>query len=667
MESRTPSFPEEPQENLPGGKGQRDPANESRRTRSYPEKPPKPAGIMEAFRINRQAPLPWTRAIGTGASWAIPILVGTWTGHYFYGLLAGMGAMAYLFAGDEPYGRRAVKLLIAMVGMAVCFGAGAWSSAASFWSAAFVLGLIGIGSVILCDAIHVPPFAALFFIFLCAIGTGMPVADPASLLQRVTLVFVGGIPAWLIAMSGWLFHPHGPEARAVAGTYRALAGLLAAVGTEQLLERQHQAAMAMRASEQVLSTVLPGRRRSTYRRLLRLNQQADAVFSAVIQLTAVSSDPVDPQLTTAVRALANALPDTEPVRSLTVPKPAHNVAAVEHLYGEVATAVAIAADQGPDPALVSSVKAPRQSTLGALAGAFDPTHPVVQGALRLGCTLVVAHVTAYIWRAQRPYWVVLSTAAVMLGPSVTATLHRAVQRTAGTIAGALLGVGLLYLHPSGVLIALAVMVSQVLAQLTLVRNYGFLVAFITPLAFLIAHSAHLEMTTNYLVTARLVDILLGSALGVAGSMLLGGRSASNRLPAVLSDALRRGRRLVQSLLTGQRKAAEKDRHLLRTALIDVRTAYHTAVDELVRDRPRLEPLWPAVIVIQRLGWFLNAVSHGQRLLISKDSLAQLHGFFDTLVSAVEDDRPLTPENTPVLPEYPVITQELHDISQRWRG
>jgi hypothetical protein len=68
-------------------------------------------------------------------------------------------------------------------------------------------------------------------------------------------------------------------------------------------------------------------------------------------------------------------------------------------------------------------------------------------------------------------------------------------------------------------------------------------------------------------------------------------------------------------------------HHLRTLLINLRVVYDAAVNELLtRNRSQRESLWPAVIAVKRLGYFLIALSdHDRRQPIAKESLAQVAG------------------------------------------
>ncbi|WP_206106058.1 FUSC family protein [Olivibacter sp. XZL3] len=128
---------------------------------------------------------------------------------------------------------------------------------------------------------------------------------------------------------------------------------------------------------------------------------------------------------------------------------------------------------------------------------------------------------AFLLKLENPYWVPVSCAAVMQGASSKHVWLRGVQRIAGTLAG----LGLTWLiatfNPSSLFIAISIILLQMIVEFLVVRNYTVAVVFITILAVFLAESGS-QMTrhTDLLFTARLVDIILGSFIGVIGGWVL---------------------------------------------------------------------------------------------------------------------------------------------------
>lgn len=80
-----------------------------------------------------------------------------------------------------------------------------------------------------------------------------------------------------------------------------------------------------------------------------------------------------------------------------------------------------------------------------MRNAFDWKSPVLIRALKYGIVLFAADMFALAFGFARSYWIPLSAAAVMLGTTVVFTLHRAIQRSAGTVIGVILAGAILFL------------------------------------------------------------------------------------------------------------------------------------------------------------------------------------------------------------------------------
>ena len=62
--------------------------------------------------------------------------------------------------------------------------------------------------------------------------------------------------------------------------------------------------------------------------------------------------------------------------------------------------------------------------------------------------------------------------------------HRSIQRAIGTIVGVLIASIILATHPTGIMVALFILLLGGLTELFMVRNYAFAVMFITPQLFI---------------------------------------------------------------------------------------------------------------------------------------------------------------------------------------
>ena len=156
---------------------------------------------------------------------------------------------------------------------------------------------------------------------------------------------------------------------------------------------------------------------------------------------------------------------------------------------------------------------------------------VVIGAF-VGLSLLAAHAL----RLERPYWVPVSCLAIIQGASMRAAWMRQAHRIVGTALGLLvfLAIAQVPLGPwgvAGVLTALSFVIETLI-----VRHYGLATVFITPLTILLAEAGQrARATPAHLMEARLVDTVVGAAIGLAGAACL----HNERFRAVVGGALRR--------------------------------------------------------------------------------------------------------------------------------
>ncbi|MFD1674593.1 FUSC family protein [Alicyclobacillus fodiniaquatilis] len=218
-------------------------------------------------------------------------------------------------------------------------------------------------------------------------------------------------------------------------------------------------------------------------------------------------------------------------------------------------------------------------------------------SIRIAIGIFVATLIAYALGDDRPYWVPLGCAAVLLGTHVMATIHRAIQRAIGTSIGIILTGWIFSLHPSFLVLAVLCLVLQTVVELFVVRNYGLAVIFITPLALIVAMTANTGMTPLELVHARLVDNILGCCVGLAMGLLLWRRAASRRLRLVAARAIRSEGDFLQAVLSSQSDDPGDYASFLRemgTVLSHLDDMQQTALHEFPHRAPVTDELWPTI-------------------------------------------------------------------------
>lgn len=139
---------------------------------------------------------------------------------------------------------------------------------------------------------------------------------------------------------------------------------------------------------------------------------------------------------------------------------------------------------------------------------------------------------------DKPYWVPISCLAVMQGMTLLGTWTRHLHRVVGTFIG--LGVTWMFfkLDLNNYELALIMLSLNFIIEYFIVRNYAIAAIFITPLTIFLAEtSGVLVDNENSLIIARLVDIVLGSFIGVVGGLCLHNQNFRLFIEKILKNIL----------------------------------------------------------------------------------------------------------------------------------
>ena len=97
-------------------------------------------------------------------------------------------------------------------------------------------------------------------------------------------------------------------------------------------------------------------------------------------------------------------------------------------------------------------------------------------------------------------------------------LLRASHRLGGTAVGLVVAAGLFALHPAGWELVIVVVMLQTVAELFVVRNYGFAMIFITPLALLMNLLVG-TVPADVLLRDRALETLIGAVVGIGVALV----------------------------------------------------------------------------------------------------------------------------------------------------
>lgn len=150
--------------------------------------------------------------------------------------------------------------------------------------------------------------------------------------------------------------------------------------------------------------------------------------------------------------------------------------------------------------------------------AFDETSRML--LLRVAIVAVLGVLLGAVVDPERSYWIVGAAIAVI---GVAADRRAAFQRGMHRMLGTVLGVGvyalMALLHPAGLWIALLLGVMQFTIEIVVVRHYALALMIITPLVLLLTGAATGQIGSMDVAVERVVDTLVGAALGAASGIL----------------------------------------------------------------------------------------------------------------------------------------------------
>lgn len=140
--------------------------------------------------------------------------------------------------------------------------------------------------------------------------------------------------------------------------------------------------------------------------------------------------------------------------------------------------------------------------------------------LRVAVVAVLGVLLGLVIDPTRTYWIVGSAVAVVgVAAARRAAFERGLHRMLGTVVGAGLYALLALLHPAGLWLALLLGALQFTIELVVVRHYALALVFITPLVLLLTGAATGDIGSMDVAGERIVDTLVGAALGAASGLL----------------------------------------------------------------------------------------------------------------------------------------------------
>jgi uncharacterized membrane protein YccC len=469
-----------------------------------------------------------------------PLIIGVATGKIEYGSYAALGALPVGFVSLRGVSwTRVLAVLAATAGMAVSTFAGATAAWSQPWLLvpivfvwAYVSGLLAaLGPTVVAVVLQWP--VALL------IASALPLA-PGPAGVRAALVLAGGLWQCLLVITSWTVNRGSAERTAVASSYRALADYAAGLADGRLEPPPPGPLLA----SSVLADPNPLMRTAARQDLLDLAVEADRIRSTLtaLAISQAGEDSGPPgrsvlEGTAAVLSELAASIEARPRQRADYLEAArrevHRISprdgtswewADEALLGQLRNAGRTAerlndaervpAAAGRPPRLQPGWIRDAWLTLRASAGTSSEGG---RHALRLAVVSAAAELIVHASGLGHGYWAVL-TIFIVLRPDYSSTLYRGLQRAAGTIVGAGLGLATAELARVSLAAVLAgIAVSLVAAYAVFTVNYLLYAVFLTDFVVVLLHL--LGLPAGPTAIARLIGTGIGTGLAVLAYLL----------------------------------------------------------------------------------------------------------------------------------------------------
>lgn len=616
--------------------------------------------VKGAFAINK-TPFPLSRALCAGICSATPTLIGILFNHFSYGLMASIGGFAYLYVWNEPYLQRAKKIFLVAASFSVLMMLGVLTSSSTILFS-LLIGLVGALVTFIFGALKIPGPASIFFVMIFSMSSATH-PDPHLAWLYGGLVMLGGIFSWIVAMIGWFWHPYGPETKAVHAVYTEIARLIDKVGTDQFdLACEKTVQILNNADTVLLAGYSPWHSSLSYKRLYLLNNQANLIFSDILELVADGYTKLPKEVGQSVKALADLI-DNPSSGVKTILQPKETTQKISALLSKIYDADAILNKTLKN--INAELNISKPSAFKSLSHALDKDSIVFTNSIKYGFVLIIAALIAFSFDFQRSYWIPASCAAVMMGSTIISTFHRAIQRSLGTILGVLIASVILYNQPTGILVALCSLVFSFFTELFIVKNYAFAVIFLTPNSILIAENTTQINNLSFFATTRVTDIIIGAIIGLIGVLLIGRRTASSRLPNIIAKTIRSQSELLFNLFSAQTQYSATDRtnkmSKMQINMTNLRTVYTTALGELPSNKT-LDFLWPAIASLEQLSFHLSSLNQtSQSVVLEEENLSKLLYLFESMAKNMEQQQITAKNNAPLIKGYGKIKKEILNL------
>ncbi|WP_454190183.1 FUSC family protein [Paenibacillus sp. Marseille-Q7038] len=577
--------------------------------------------LKKAFRINK-VPVPWGPAVIAGLSTGIPLLTGIILHEPGLGMLATTGAFVNVYMRDETARQRFVKLSCILLGLAFSIMLGTLA-APSLLASALAISFIGAAATFFCGIAGVLLPAGYMFVLVCGMAISLP-PNPGLFAYRGLIVLLGGIPALILCMIPLAFHRYGPEKRMLSSLYQKLAAMLESLNTSDYpLLRLETGELLQQTKKKIYRSMISRKKEDlSLQQIYEITEAADQLFWATVSIEdqQISVPAAYPRM---LRTIARTLPKRS--STLTVDRQiVHKIKEEDHFHPALQEAFLymIEAIDSPSPKLEVSTRSLKEaiSTRWSIQGLYHYT-TIFSASMKMGLLVLISYGVASMIQAPHPSWVPIGCASVLIASTATASIYRGIQLMIGTCLGGLVASLLLFLEPTSLVIVLTVALMQFIIKTLAAKNYALAAIFITPISLLLVSLAHPVDSPLTFVNVRIIDILLGCSLGLAGMLVLSPHSASKRLDRTFAAALDAQAKLLKTYAKKQHNQEITIlSNIVLRSLKRTSTLYDQAFNEITHRPYHVEGDFPILIRVQKVGYLTIHMIRNEQLKENKEEL-----------------------------------------------
>lgn len=613
----------------------------------------------QAVQLNNR-PVPYFKAFIAGLAAALPVLAGLLLGNFNNGLIASLGGFAFLYVFRMPYAHRAKKISAVIFGLSLCAFLGSLLGGYPF-ALALMMATIAAVMVFCFGALNIAGPSAIFMVLVFAMTSAMPQTDWLGAAERAGLVAAGGLLSLFFALMGWFADPNKPEREMTSVLYGQLNLLLQAVGTAEFKQRHSMFIQYLNDSSQMLQASQSGWKQSAeFKKLYLLNQRANRIWLILGEECLEAEQPLSAGLLQIFQVIEQSLQNPSKIQPIQC---AHSLAE-SRLEEQFQRILGILQQKDQPDIAVMALKLPISQIL---IQSLNRHSIVFISASRFALITFISACIAYSFELPRSFWVPLSTVSVLSGMTIVATLHRSLQRAAGTILGIFIAAGLLALSPNEYLIIFYIFFFCMMGEIFIVKNYGLTALFFTPSALIIAvASSGMMDAAAYFAEVRILDVLLGTAIGVAGILLISRDAASKRLEHTMAELIRAQSKLSYVLFNSNEWHEEqlKKSHFypMKMRWNNLNIIHQTALGEVPKPEKILQKNWELLYELKQLSYLLERVTFStKRQRLSKKELSDLLLIYEQWSAALELQQPIQDIQMPEIPQFPLVGNQLKRV------